>query len=93
MYATSQGYTDIVEMLIAAHADVNVTSNHPLLRDEETVLMLADRGAHDDIATLLLNAGANDERRGVYGVDAISALEEDADEHGDAAPSPTEPAR
>ena len=73
MYATSQGYTDIVEMLIAAHADVNVTSNHPLLRDEETVLMLADRGAHDDIATLLLNAGANDERRGVYGVDAIFA--------------------
>ena len=73
MYATSQGYTDIVEMLIAAHADVNVTSNHPLLRDEETVLMLADRGAHDDIAALLLNAGANDERRGVYGVDAIFA--------------------
>ena len=73
MYATSQGYTDIVEMLIAAHADVNVTSNHPHLRNEETVLMLADRGAHDDIAALLLNAGANDERRGVYGVDAIFA--------------------
>ena len=35
--------------------------------------MLADRGAHDDIAALLLNAGANDERRGVYGVDAIFA--------------------
>ena len=94
MYATSQGYTDIVEMLIAAHADVNVTSNHPLLRDEETVLMLADRGAHDDIAALLLNAGANDERRGVYGVDAIFAsfLEEwgslecfcSAARHGDA---------
>ena len=80
MYATSQGYTDIVEMLIAAHADVNVTSNHPLLRDEETVLMLADRGAHDDIATLLLNAGANDERRGAYGVDAFCS----AAEHGDA---------
>ena len=80
MYATSQGYTDIVEMLIAAHADVNVTSNHPLLRDEETVLMLADRGAHDDIATLLLNAGANDERRGVYGVDAFCS----AARHGDA---------
>ena len=80
MYATSQGYTDIVEMLIAAHADVNVTSNHPHLRDEETVLMLADRGAHDDIATLLLNAGANDERRGVYGVDAFCS----AAEHGDA---------
>ena len=81
MYATSQGYTDIVEMLIAAHADVNVTSNHPLLRDEETVLMLADRGAHDDIATLLLNAGANDERRGEYGVDAFcsAALNGDAD--------------
>ena len=80
MYATSKGYTDIVEMLIAAHADVNVTSNHPHLRDEETVLMLADRGAHDDIAALLLNAGANDERRGVYGVDAFRS----AARHGDA---------
>ena len=42
--------------------------------------MLADRGAHDDIAALLLNAGANDERRGAYGVDAFCS----AAEHGDA---------
>ena len=54
MWATAEGYTQLVELLLNHDAEVNARSNNGF-----TPLLFAARQAHADIVKILLDAGAN----------------------------------
>jgi uncharacterized protein len=58
-FAVSRGLTQIVKMLLAAGANVNIPVKHIRLGDTLTPLMIAARSGHDDIFDILMEAGAD----------------------------------
>ena len=54
MWATAEGYTQLVELLLKHDAEVNARSNSGF-----SPLLFAARQAHSDIVKILLDAGAN----------------------------------
>jgi ankyrin repeat protein len=59
MLASRNGDTDVVQLLVDAHAELNVTAKYNL-----SALMLAVLNHHDDVVRILVDAGADLNLRG-----------------------------
>ena len=60
MWAASDGYTDLVELLIFADADVNISTTIPfgIWPEGSTALSIAHDEGHTETAQILRDAGA-----------------------------------
>ena len=75
MSASENGQTELVKLLLFLHANPNIPARDPHAPGT-TALMLASQHNHADVATLLLDAGANAEQPNQEGKTPLMAASE-----------------